>query len=310
MVSMHAPETVAEIVEKIQNFEDGRDTEEGRKPEPWRWDEELEPEPKKNKGGKNNSKNKNNEETVDLMEEFTKQMAALEIKKAEIMQMTNNDQKFNNNGKQPFNNNRRFNNNGYNNQRMNTACYNCGKPGHIARNCYSNNGNSNQSGYNNNNWRNNDIDNLRNYNPRNSNNNNNQEQTPAKYVEVINEEQETEEQDPDENTLVTPEFLEAYLGKRERPFEGNTPNKEQRTKNQTMDTFGNSKPSTLPKVTWNNITPKDFGKEQQTTLRPKTKTQTRDTKKGRTPRELLVTKILNQEVEITLGEFFEAFPQA
>ncbi|RHZ54650.1 hypothetical protein Glove_425g6 [Diversispora epigaea] len=63
MVSMHAPETVAEIVEKIQNFEDGRDTEEGRKPEPWRWDEELEPEPKKNKGGKNNSKNKNNEET-------------------------------------------------------------------------------------------------------------------------------------------------------------------------------------------------------------------------------------------------------
>ncbi|RHZ53708.1 hypothetical protein Glove_438g47 [Diversispora epigaea] len=252
------------------------------------------------------------------------------------MQMTNNNQKFNNNGRQPFNNNQRFNNNRYNNQRMNTACYNCGKPRHIVRNCYNNNGNSNQSGYNNNNWRNNDIDNLRNYNPRNSNNNNNQEQTPAKYVDnrfcinlkkskylknqksilgtcivdVINEGQEIEEQEPNENTIITPELLEAYLGKRERPFEGNIPNKEQRTNNQTIDTFGNSRPVTSPKVTWNNTTPKDFRKEQQTILKPKTKTQTRNIKKGRTPRELLMAKVLKQGVKVTLGEFLEAFSQA
>ncbi|RHZ55368.1 hypothetical protein Glove_416g34 [Diversispora epigaea] len=34
IVSMHAPETVTEIVEKIQNFEDSKDTEEEREPEP------------------------------------------------------------------------------------------------------------------------------------------------------------------------------------------------------------------------------------------------------------------------------------
>ncbi|RHZ55248.1 hypothetical protein Glove_417g43 [Diversispora epigaea] len=188
--------------------------------------------------------------------------------------------------------------------RTNATCYNCGKSGHITRNCYSNSGNSKQSGHNNNNWRNNDIDNLRNYNPRN-NNNNNQGQTPTNYVEIINEKQEereTKKEKPSESTIITPEFLEAYLGKRERPFEGNTPNKEQKTYNQTMNTFGNSKPVTSPKVTWNNTTPKNFKKEQQTTLRPKTKTQIRNTKKSRTPRKLLITKILNQEARTKMNQ--------
>ncbi|RHZ78668.1 hypothetical protein Glove_158g127 [Diversispora epigaea] len=307
-------------------------------------DKELEPEPKKNKEERNNNNNKKNDrETVNFMEELTKQMAALEIKKTEILQMANGNQRSNNNGGRSYNNNWRFNNNRYNNQRTNATCYNCGKPGHIARNCYSNNGNSNQSGYNNSNWRNNDIDNLRNYNSRNDNNNN-QRQTPTNLYlppkfkiqmlksqipkfqipnpklqlvsfakipnpksQILQEEQETEEEELNESTIITPEFLKAYLGKKKRSFERDTPNKEQRMNNQTIDTFGNSKPMISSKVTWNNTIPKDFRKEQQTTLRPKTKVQTQDTKKDKIPRELLITKILNQEVEITLGEFFEAF---
>ncbi|RHZ55245.1 hypothetical protein Glove_417g44 [Diversispora epigaea] len=86
IVSMHASETIVEMVEIIQNYEDEKDTEEEKEPEPWRWYEELEPELKKNKRGKNNNNDKKNDgETVDLMEELTKQMAALKIKKAEIL---------------------------------------------------------------------------------------------------------------------------------------------------------------------------------------------------------------------------------
>ncbi|RHZ82490.1 hypothetical protein Glove_109g339 [Diversispora epigaea] len=158
LISMHNPEDIATVIKLAQYYEEAEDLEEGLEPE--ESEDEIKPKPKtkrkiKKKKYESESsdeetpikkkKVKKKEVEVDPIEELIKKMNELTIKltKTERLQ---------------YNNNIRSRN-------YDIKCYNCGKKGHISKNCKGND-------------------------------RNNQNQTPAHYVSIENgNEYETEEED-------------------------------------------------------------------------------------------------------------------
>ncbi|RHZ58194.1 hypothetical protein Glove_375g36 [Diversispora epigaea] len=218
LISMHNPEDIATVIELAQYYEEAEDLEEGLEPE--ESEDEIKPKPKtkrkiKKKKYESESsdeetpvkkeKIKKKEVEVDPIEELTKKMNELTIKLAKTE------------GHQ-YNSNIRPRN-------YEIECYNCGKKGHLKRECRSTNQNNNyrsnyhdqNNSFRNNNYQNNYRDNNNRSNvperntPRNNfgnnnqrgststqfrNNRNNQNQTPAHYVSIEDgNEYETDEED-------------------------------------------------------------------------------------------------------------------
>ncbi|RHZ62049.1 hypothetical protein Glove_344g65 [Diversispora epigaea] len=165
IISMHNPENIATVIELAQYYKEAEDLEEGLEPE--ESEDEIKPKPKikrriKKKKYENESsdeetpvkkeKVKKKEVKVDPIEELIKKMNELTIKLAKTE-------------KPQYNNNIRSRN-------YDIECYNCGKKGHISKDCKGFNRNNNyRNNYRdqNNSFRNNNYQN----NYRNNNNKNN-----------------------------------------------------------------------------------------------------------------------------------------
>ncbi|RHZ87936.1 hypothetical protein Glove_28g3 [Diversispora epigaea] len=219
IISMHNPEDIATVIELAQHYEEAEDLEEGLEPEESEDEIKVKPKTKRKIKKKKYESESSDDETpvkkekikkkeveVDPIEELTKKMNELTIKLAKTE-------------RPQYNNNIRTRN-------YDIECYNCGKKGHLKRDCrgtnqsnnyknneYSNNSfrnNNYQTNYRDNNNRNNNIPerNILRNNFGNNNNQrgststqfrndrNNQNQTPAHYVSIEDgNEYETDEKD-------------------------------------------------------------------------------------------------------------------
>ncbi|RHZ79356.1 hypothetical protein Glove_149g66 [Diversispora epigaea] len=216
LISMHNPEDIATVIKLTQYYEEAEDLEEGLEPEESEDEIKIKLKTKRKIKKKKYESESSDEETpvkkekakkkeieVDPIEELTKKINELTIKLAKTERP-----QYDNNNIRPRN--------------YEIECYNCGKKGHIKRDCRNTNQNNNyrNNGHPNNSFRNNNYYNQNNRNnnvlerntPRNNfgNNNNqrgststqfrndrnNQNQTPAHYVNIEDgNEYETDEED-------------------------------------------------------------------------------------------------------------------
>ncbi|RHZ86977.1 hypothetical protein Glove_41g24 [Diversispora epigaea] len=356
IISMHNPEDIAAVIELAQHYEEAEDLEEGLEPEESEDEIKVKPKTKRKIKKKKYESESSDEEIpvkkekikkkeveVDPIEELIKKMNELTIKlaKTERPQYNNNTRTKNYDiehqeifyvgvkviGVKDFE--------GLRLKKFTDECYNCGKKGHISKDCkgfnrnnnYRNNYQEHNNSFRNNNYQNNYRNNHNRNNiperntPRNNfgnnnnqrgstltqfrNNRNNQNQTPAHYVSIEDgNEYETDEEDREIIALWN-EQLDSFGNPKEtkkRPIEPEliydyrtNPNNKKKKVQ-----ISSSKPK-----------PMEWTPTKNNNRKPIIKTPVKVKNEEYTPKLLqgpeldIVKKLREQKIEITLPQLFK-----